>query len=121
MRRTTPTRTKQTGQIQAIIRLVGAVKSRGIACWLSSNLNVLRNPEELVAGGLDFLRVSLSGFTQAVYRRGHREGDIEAVKANMRRLAAAVKATKATTRVEVFYHLYRHNRHEVAAMKSFAE
>ena len=39
----------------------------------------------------------------------------------MRRLSAAVKTTGSTTRVQVFYHLYRYNKHEVTAMKSFAE
>ena len=104
-----------------IVQLVGAVKSRKLPCLVSSNLNVLRNPEELVSGGLDSLRVSLSGFTQDVYQRNHRRGDIEVVKANMRRLSAAVKATGSTTLVQVFYHLYRDNQHEVAAMKSLAE
>jgi MoaA/NifB/PqqE/SkfB family radical SAM enzyme len=104
-----------------IIQLISTVKSHGLVCWVSTNLNVLRNAGELVSGGLDFLRISLSGFTQDIYRRGHRGGDIEVVKANMRRLSAAVRSTNSTTRVQVFYHRYRHNQHEMAAMKSFAE
>jgi pyruvate-formate lyase-activating enzyme len=104
-----------------IIRLIGAVKSRSLPCLVSTNLNVLRNPDELVSRGLDFLRVSLSGFTQDVYQRYHRGGEIDVVKANMRRLSTAVKATGSTTLVQVFYHLYRYNQHEVPAMKLFAE
>jgi len=104
-----------------VVELIQAVKSRGVTCWVSSNLNVLRTPEALVSGGLDFLRVSLSGFSQEVYGRGHKGGHIEAVKANMRRLSAAVRTTQSTTRVEVFYHIYRYNQHEVDAMKAFTE
>src|ERR1700720_1067834 len=47
-----------------IADLVRVVKSRGLACALSSNLNVLRDPEALLAANPDFLPVSLSGFTQ---------------------------------------------------------
>lgn len=104
-----------------VVQLIGVVKSRKLPCLMSSNLNVLRDPEGLISGGLDFMRVSLSGFTQPVYQRGHRGGDVETVKANMRRLSDAVKATGARTHVQVFYHLYRYNQHEAAAMQSFAE
>ena len=60
-----------------IARLVRAVKSCGLVCSLSSNLNVLREPESLLGEHPDYLRVSVSGFTQEIYARGHREGDIE--------------------------------------------
>ena len=72
--------------------LVRAIKSRGLVCSLSSNLNVLREPEALLAEHPDYLRVSVSGFTQEIYARGHREGDIERVKHNMGRLAAVERA-----------------------------
>jgi len=99
-----------------IVDLVRVVKSRGLHCSISSNLNVLRNPEELLASGLDSIRVSLSGFTQRVYELGHKGGDVEIVKDNMRRLAAAKATTGAATRVEVAYHRYRDNNHEIAPM-----
>src|SRR5436189_1720998 len=74
-----------------IAALVRAVKSRGLVCSLSSNLNLLREPEALLAAHPDYLRVSVSGFTQEIYARGHREGDIEQVKHNMQRLAACAR------------------------------
>src|SRR5262249_16713522 len=96
------------------------VKSRDLRCSISSNLQVLRNPEQLLASGLDLMRVSLSGFTQRIYELGHRGGDIEVVKHNMRRLAAAKASTGAGTTIEVLYHRYRDNAAEITPMASFS-
>ena len=82
--------------------LVRAIKSRGLVCSLSSNLNVLREPEALLAEHPDYLRISISGFTQEIYARGHREGDIERVKHNMRRLVAARDTVQSNTHIEVY-------------------
>jgi wyosine [tRNA(Phe)-imidazoG37] synthetase (radical SAM superfamily) len=103
-----------------IAHLIRVVKSRNVPCWLSSNLNVLREPEQILAANPDFLRISLSGFTQDVYEIGHREGKIETVKENMRRLAAARDIVRPKTQIEVFYHLYVYNDHELSEMAGFA-
>ena len=100
--------------------LVRAIKSRGLVCSLSSNLNVLREPEALLAEHPDYLRISISGFTQEIYARGHREGDIERVKHNMRRLAAARDTVQSNTHIEVYYHRYADNAHELPLMQDFA-
>jgi MoaA/NifB/PqqE/SkfB family radical SAM enzyme len=101
--------------------LVREVKVRSLFCSLSSNLNVLRDPERLLAENPDYFRVSLSGFTQAVYEIGHRQGNIEVVKRNMERLAKARAETNANTQVEVYYHRYLHNVDEIAPMEEFAK
>lgn len=100
--------------------LIREVKIRDLYCALSSNLNVLRNPEALLAELPDQFRVSVSGFTQSVYQLGHRAGNIEKVKHNMARLAQAKAATGAHTNIEVFYHRYKHNIAEMAEMERFA-
>src|SRR5204863_5847034 len=87
---------------------------------LSSNLNHLKNPEALLSAGAKTFRISLSGFTQPVYERGHRGGDIEKVKKNMIRLGEAHKATGSRTRIHVYFHKYRHNVHELPLMETFA-
>jgi MoaA/NifB/PqqE/SkfB family radical SAM enzyme len=102
-----------------IARLIRVVKSRDVPCWLSSNLNVLREPEQILAEDPDFLRISLSGFSQEVYEIGHREGKIEVVKENMRHLAAARDVVQPATKIEVFYHLYKYNTCELAEMAEF--
>lgn len=101
--------------------LIEIVRSYGLSCSISSNLNQLRDPERLLSSGLDWLRVSLSGFHQENYVKGHKGGDIEKVKANMRRLAEARDATGASTDIEVFYHKYLDNVPDEALMKAYAE
>ena len=101
--------------------LIEVVRSYGLSCSISSNLNQLREPERLLASGLDWLRVSLSGFHQENYVKGHKGGDIEKVKANMRRLAEARDATGAKTDIEVFYHKYLDNVDDETLMKAYAE
>ena len=103
-----------------IVDLIGVVKSLDIKCHISSNLNVLRDPEALMQANPDWIRISLSGFTQPIYEIGHKEGDIEAVKQNMIRLAQAKVATGSTTDVTVFFHRYTYNKHEEAPMAAFA-
>src|SRR4051812_47179122 len=88
--------------------LVREVKTRDLQCWLSSNLNILRNEEALFAENPDFFRVSVSGFTQPVYEVGHRAGNIEKVKHNMAVLAEAKAKTGATTAIQVYYHRYKY-------------
>ena len=104
-----------------IAKLVRVARSRDIPVSLSSNLNVLRQPDELLMAGPNFLRVSLSGFTQEVYERGHREGNIEIVKRNMIELADAKARAGPSTYIEVFFHRYIYNLHEVEPMASFAK
>ena len=104
-----------------IAKLIGVVNSRGIDSVISSNLNVLRDAEAIMRAAPKFFRISLSGFTQPVYARGHREGRIERVKHNMRRLAAARDAVGNTaTHIDVNYHEYKDNRHEIEPMQEFA-
>ena len=101
--------------------LIEVVKSFDLSCSISSNLNQLRDPERLLCSGLDWMRISLSGFHQETYVKGHRGGDIERVKVNMQRLAAARDTTNATTDIEVFYHKYLDNVADEAEMRAFSE
>jgi len=102
--------------------LVKIVKNHNLYCALSSNLNVLRNEEAILAANPDELRISLSGFHQETYEKTHARGDIERVKANMRRLAAAKqKLRRNRTRIDVYFHKYKHNLDEIAPMKAFAQ
>jgi hypothetical protein len=100
--------------------LVRIVRSFGVACNLSSNLNFVRDLDELMLAGPSELRVSLSGFTQEVYGRTHVGGDIDVVKANMKAVAEAKERTGASTVLEVVYHRYRGNLDEEIAMRTYA-
>ncbi len=101
--------------------LVRVVRSYGLSCSISSNLNILKDPEGLLEAGLDWLRISLSGFTQEIYGHYHKKGNIDRVMENMRRLAKARDATGATTDIEVFFHKYVDNGDDEVKMKTYAK
>jgi pyruvate-formate lyase-activating enzyme len=101
--------------------LIRIAKRRGVMCNISSNLNLMRNVDEILKAKPDEFRISLSGFTQKTYGETHAGGDIEKVKKNMVALSEAKLRTrnKATT-VHVYFHKYKHNLDEVAQMREFA-
>lgn len=88
---------------------ISVVKEAGYKCGLSCNLNRAKNVEGLIAAGPDFIRISLSGYTQAVYEQTHNGGNIASVIANLRKLREAIDRHGASTVVQVGYLLYRHN------------
>lgn len=100
--------------------MIRIVESNGLPCYLSSNLNQMRNIDAVLAENPHGFRISLSGFTQAVYGYTHRGGDIERVKRHMVELADAKKRQKATTSIHVLYHRYKHNLADEAPMRQFA-
>jgi MoaA/NifB/PqqE/SkfB family radical SAM enzyme len=105
-------------RLPEFIRLV---KKEGMVCCLSSNLNISRNIEEVVAAEPDSFRISLSGFTQEAYGVSHTRGNIDRVKENMRLLSDALKRHgRRKTVVSVHFHKYLHNLHEVEPMRAYA-
>ncbi len=97
------------------------MKGHGVFCALSSNLNILRNADEIFRANPDEFRISLSGFTQPVYEQTHAKGNIERVKENMRLLQEARRRTgNLHTKIVVYYHKYRHNLHEAELMQAYA-
>jgi MoaA/NifB/PqqE/SkfB family radical SAM enzyme len=101
--------------------MVKMVQSHDIKCDLSSNLNKLPDADKIMAANPFRFRISCSGFTQEVYGRTHRAGNIEVVKENMVKLAEAKKRTGATTLIHLFYHRYKHNLREEPLMREFSE
>lgn len=97
---------------------IAAVKKRGLRCELSSNLNYLQRVEETLAAGPHFMIISLSGFTQEVYVKGHAGGRIDKVKGNMEILGTLNEKYKVP--ISVNYHIYKDNQHEVELMRQFA-
>jgi len=103
--------------------VITAIKSRGLHPEMSTNLNHVQRVEELLEAGPDLIIISLSGFTQEVYVKGHQGGNIEKVKENMKIIGDANKARPKDKRVTILvnYHVYNDNAHEVDAMKAYAE
>lgn len=105
--------------------LIRVVRSYGAECAISSNLNVLRDADGFVEADPTWVRVSVSGFTQDIYERGHRHGHIDRVKENMRILAEArdrgiAKGLKPPV-YECYYHRYIDNTADEFLMKEYAE
>ena len=103
-----------------VARFVRHALDEGIYCGISSNLNTDRTLRDVAKQGIDFFRVSLSGFYQENYGRTHARGNIERVKANMRKLRDYLTEFDKETYVEVNYHVYKHNAgRDLEAMVAF--
>lgn len=99
---------------------IAAVKARGLRCEMSTNLNYIQRVGETLAAKPDFMIISLSGFTQEVYARGHAGGNIDKVKANMKILGTFNQQADPKVKIAVNYHLYKDNERELEPMRSFA-
>jgi len=92
-----------------VAKFVEYTVDQDIYCGLSANLNYAQTLRDVVKAGPDFIRVSLSGFYQENYGQTHTRGNIERVKANMRKLREYMTEFDKTIYVEVAYHVYKHN------------
>lgn len=93
----------------------------GVACHLSTNLNLDKHLAEVAEAAPTSIRVSTSGFTQEIYSQTHKDGDIETVKINMEKLSGLVKKNGGMTELNVLFHRYLGNHGDEAKMRSFAE
>jgi MoaA/NifB/PqqE/SkfB family radical SAM enzyme len=103
--------------------VITEVKARGLRCELSTNLNYLKTSEfaaDVLKAEPAFMIISLSGFTQEVYERGHCGGNIEKVKENMKVLGTLKQVLDSKVPIHVNYHLYKYNEHELPLMREFA-
>lgn len=81
----------------------------GVYVDLSTNLNCDADLKSIVNAKPSAIRVSMSGFTQDVYGRGHRKGNVAAVKSNLYRLRYCMDKADAAFPVNIVYHIYRDN------------
>lgn len=102
---------------------ITAIHDWGLHPEMSTNLNKLNRVDDLLAAKPDLIIISLSGFTQEVYVKGHKGGNIERVKENMRTLAETNNRIPEERRVKILvnYHVYNDNEHEIAPMKEYAQ
>ncbi len=95
--------------------LIEEVRRRGWHCIISSNMNNKVDLGPIVASGPTSWRISLSGASQAIYGRTHKNGRIEYVLKAMRALRRQMDIHQQAMDVEVFYHLYQNNLKEELA------
>ena len=101
--------------------MVRTVRDHDLKCGLSTNLNLMRNIDAVLAADPTDIKISLSGFSQETYGITHRRGDIETVKSNMAELARARDRTHCATRIFVNFHRYLGNHGDEARMREYAE
>lgn len=99
--------------------VIREVKARGLRCELSTNLNFIRRESEVLEAKPDFIIISLSGFTQEIYQRGHCGGDINKVKNHMQLLSLANSKVKVP--ISINFHVYNYNGHELNPMREYAD
>jgi len=101
---------------------IRAIHKRGLRPEMSTNLNHLNRTAEVLEAHPELMIVSLSGFTQEVYVKGHAGGQIEKVKKNMEILAHLNNEIPEPNRVKILvnYHIYKDNQHEIAPMREYA-
>lgn len=104
-----------------LFNAVRYASERRVATMTATNGQLLneRNCQELLAAGLDFIKIAISGFTREIYSIQHRRGNIEQVKNNIRNLVRLNKAGRYGMIVMLDYILYRYNAHELEAVKQF--
>ncbi len=100
---------------------IAVINAAGLNSGVSTNLNLAKNMEKALLAEPGFFRISLSGFYQETYKKGHLGGDIEVVKQNMIALHEIKQRLGLGTRVDVYYHRYLDNIDEEALMREFSE
>lgn len=100
---------------------IASIKRRGLNAQFSTNLNFVHHLDETLAANPDMIIISLSGFTQEIYERGHAGGNIEKVKANMRLIAEANAKIGQRINIAVNYHIYNDNDHEIPLMQEYCK
>ncbi len=97
-------------------RLIRLAKTYLMGTALSTSLSVRKlDAEAYVESGLDFMVISVDGATQPVYERFRRNGDLELVYSNIRKLVDAKRRLRKRTPVLSWNFLaFEHNAHEIS-------
>jgi len=103
-------------------KLIRRAKTYLLSTGLSTSLSVRRfDAEALVESGLDFMVLSIDGATQPVYERFRRNGNLELVLSNVRKLADAKrKLRKRTPLLSWNFLAFEHNAHEIPLAERMA-
>jgi len=107
-----------------IFRMIEYAASRNLMPGMSSNLNTVRDSdiENLAQSRLEYLTVSLDGTTQEVYAHYRRQGDIELVTTNLRKLIALRRGLRRKSPfIEWQFIVMKHNLHQVEDARRLAK
>jgi pyruvate-formate lyase-activating enzyme len=102
--------------------LIRLAKTYLLRTAFSTSLSVQRfDAEAYVASGIDFIGLSIDGVTQPTYQRFRRNGNLELVFANLRKLVEARRAARQRYPILSWNFLaFEHNAHEIPAAAKMA-
>lgn len=99
------------------------LSERKVATILATNGMLLNreNSTKLMESGLDLIKIAISGFSQEVYGKYHKGGDISRILENIKMLAKLRQEYSSNMVVVLDYLLFQHNIHEVSPARSFCK
>ena len=92
-----------------IDEILAYLYNENIHFGLSSNFNTQMDLSLLLHYPPDMLRITVSGFAQEMYQKGHKGGDIELVKKNLIHLRKIMDENTHNLNVHIFYLIYKDN------------
>jgi MoaA/NifB/PqqE/SkfB family radical SAM enzyme len=98
-------------------RMIRLNNKLGLASGLSTNLNSIKHLKAVLDESPAQIRVSLSGASEGTYNVTHTGGQWSKVEKHLKILAELVAERGCSTIVEVYYHIYRHNQHEIGSIQ----
>ncbi|PID29861.1 MAG: aldehyde ferredoxin oxidoreductase [Candidatus Cloacimonadota bacterium] len=105
-----------------ILEMIKYASDAGLFVLLSTNVNVMPDPEKLVRSGLDSLIVSLDGAEQETYNKYRINGNLQKVKENVQNLVSAKKKLNSVTPyLRWQFIVMKHNEHEIEEIKAMAK
>lgn len=99
--------------------MITAARDRGLEVVLSSNLNVQKRLDQVVAAGPRIMIISASGWDGS-YEVTHRGGRWEVLIANIKRLIELRAALQPEMEVELYYHVYKDRHGDYLKMRDLA-
>lgn len=91
-----------------LVEIIHEIRHIGFYSDVSTNLNVA-DVRPILDASPDKLIVSVSGYFQGTYERGHRGGNINLVLSNLHKIRYFFDKRSREFPVEIFYHVYRYN------------
>jgi hypothetical protein len=104
---------------------LSVLRTLGLICHVASNLSLeprrfLPTIERSLMTGIDYLVVSVSGYSQAVHAVNHVGGRIDWVKNNLGRIAQWKRAGTIRTRIALRLIKFDYNAHEQPALEDYS-
>ena len=100
--------------------IINITREKGLLSAVSSNLSMEKDFEEVVRAGPDWFRISNSGWG-VNYETTHTGARWEVFLANCRRLSDYRQRHYPEMLVELFFHIYSHNREDFSKMQALCD